>query len=105
MSHPNEDPIVTSSRREAVAASFVWLAALVYSVGYCYRYGYDRKLDPSLSDMRFYFGWPDWVFFGIVVPWLVCTAVSAVFAFAIIRDAPLGDDRDEPEGRDDGDAP
>ncbi len=93
METTNEDPVVTSSRREAVWASLVWATALAYSVGYCYRYGYGRDLDPSLADMRFYFGWPDWVFFGIVVPWLVCTAISVLFAFVLIQDAPLGEDR------------
>jgi hypothetical protein len=99
-----EDPLVSSSRREAIVTALLWLAALCYSVGYCYTHGYnrgtagfDRKLDPSLDGVQFYFGWPDWVFWGIVFPWGVCTVISAIFAFAFMRDEPLGADRSDDE--------
>jgi hypothetical protein len=99
-----EDPIVRSSRREALLTLALWTAATVYSVCYCYTHGYsrgtdgfDRTLTPSLSDMKFYFGWPDWVFWGIVLPWGICTVISAIFAFTFMRDAPLGEDRDDDE--------
>jgi hypothetical protein len=100
-----EDPIVRSSRREAVLTVVIWASTLAYTVGYCYTHGYsrgagtnDRKLDASLEGMTFYFGWPDWVFWGIVVPWGVCTVVSAIFAFVFMRDAPLAaEGGDEPE--------
>jgi len=91
-----EDPILRSSRREAVLTVVIWGVALTYSVSYCYLHGYsrgageyDRKLDASLEGMKFYLGWPDWVFWGIVVPWGVCTVISAFVAFLIMRDAPL----------------
>ncbi|MGC3966979.1 MAG: DUF997 family protein [Pirellulales bacterium] len=95
MPHPQEDPIVRSSRREAVATVVIWFAALCWSVGYCYAHGYNRPLDASLEGMTFYFGWPDWVFFGIVVPWGSCVIVSTLFAFVFMQDAPLGEDRDD----------
>lgn len=82
---------VSTARREALAAMSVWLAALVWSVGYCYRFGYDR--DPAA--LEFYWGFPDWVFWGIVVPWFVCWGISAWFAFVFIQDVPLGDDPGE----------
>jgi hypothetical protein len=93
-----EDPIVTSSRREALVFLLIWTTALVYSVGYCYRHGYDRKLDASLDGMTFYFGWPDWVFWGVVVPWCVCVLLSIVVGSVVMRDAPLGEDVAENEG-------
>ena len=37
---------------------------------------------------------PDWVFWGIVVPWVICVLVSVVFAFRIMGDEPLGDEID-----------
>ena len=46
---------------------------------------------------RFHLGWPDWVFWGIVVPWGACVVVSALFAFVFMQDAPLGEDRDDEE--------
>jgi hypothetical protein len=87
-----EDPVVTSSRREALMATSLWVVAGVYSVTYCYMHGYNRTLDPKLSDMKFYFGWPDWVFWGVVVPWLVCVVLSTIFAFFIMSDGKLADD-------------
>ena len=89
-----DDPIVTSSRREAVGFACIWLTTLLYTVGYCFRHGFRRELDSSLSTMEFVFGWPDWVFWGIVLPWGVCTIVSIVFATLVMRDAPLGEERD-----------
>jgi len=89
-----EDPVVTSSRREAIWTLLLWCATLVYTVGYCYTHGYNRPLDKDLTGMTFYFGWPDWVFFGIVVPWLVCVVISTLFAFCFMRDGKLADDLD-----------
>ena len=92
-----EDPIVTSSRREALAFAILWTATLAYTVGYCFTHGYNRPLDPSLEGMTFVFGWPDWVFYGVVAPWLVCTAISVVFATIVMKDAPLGEEVEQDE--------
>jgi hypothetical protein len=92
MSELQEDPIVTSSRREAACFAVLWVATLGYTVGYCYTHGYDRQLDSSLDGMTFVLGWPDWVFWGIILPWGVCTLLSIVFATFIMRDAPLGEE-------------
>jgi len=99
MPDPREDPIVTSSRREALVFLAIWTTALSYTVGYGYTHGYGRKLDASLDGMQFYFGWPDWIFWGVVAPWCVCTVLSLVVATVVMRDAPLGEDvadEDEP---------
>lgn len=98
MPDPREDPIVTSSRREAVVFFVIWTTTLAYTVGYCYTHGYGRKLDASLDGMMFYFGWPDWIFWGIVVPWCVCTVLSVIVGTIVMRDAPLGEDVEEDEG-------
>ncbi|HET6879060.1 MAG TPA: DUF997 family protein [Pirellulales bacterium] len=87
-----EDPIVRSSRREAVAAFAVWLTAMSYTVGYCYFYGYR---DPAA--IRLIGGVPDWVLYGVVAPWTVCTIVAGAFAY-FISDADLGAELDESEG-------
>lgn len=97
MPEPLEDPIVRSSRREAICFAVLWCITLAYCVGYCTTHGYDRKLDASLDGMTFIFGWPDWVFWGVVAPWLTCTVISIVFALRVMRDAPLGNDADDEE--------
>ena len=62
------ESLPASSRREAVAVMVTWLAAMVYTVGYCYLYGYNRRAE----SLTFVWGFPDWVFWGIVAPWAVC---------------------------------
>lgn len=91
MAHENEDPVVTSTRREALGVLAAWLIAMTYTVTYCYVYGYDRKA----ADLKFVLGFPDWFFWGLVVPWTLCVVVSWLYAFYFMQDADLGDDRDE----------
>jgi hypothetical protein len=81
-----DDPVLRSARREASVVLAVWLAALVYTVGYCYVFGYGR--DPD--SLRFVLGFPDWVFWGILAPWTACTAISGWFAFVFMTDDDLG---------------
>lgn len=91
MAHKNEDPVVTHSRHEALGVLAAWLIAMTYTVTYCYVNGYDR----SAADLKFVLGFPDWFFYGLVVPWTICLALSWWYAFIFMKDADLGDDRDE----------
>lgn len=86
MGHPNEDPLLASARREAVIAMAVWFVAMVYSVTVCYWFGYGREL----ADLTYVLGFPDWVFWGIVVPWSACVVFSTWFAMFYMRDEELG---------------
>jgi len=87
------DPVVKAARREALFAGAMWLVAMIYTVTYCYLHGYGRTLD----DLHFVLWFPDWVFWGIVVPWLTCILVSTLFAYRIMGNEPLGPDRQESE--------
>ena len=86
-----EDPVLTSARREALLVFAIWLAACVYSIGVCYRLGYWR----DVATLTYVFGFPDWVFWGVVVPWTVCTALSLVLSSFVITDDPLGEEQAE----------
>jgi hypothetical protein len=88
---PDEDPLVRSSRREAIVIGLIWLAALCYSVGYCYLNGYHR--DPRT--LTFLWGVPDWCFWGIVVPWAFCVALSWLLARLLMRNEDLGAEQEE----------
>jgi hypothetical protein len=89
-----EDAVVRAARREAALALALWVVATLYSVTYCYNYGYGR----SIESLSFVLWFPDWVFWGIVVPWLACALISVVFAFRIMGDEPLGDEADATAG-------
>jgi hypothetical protein len=88
MTGVKEDPIVTSSRRELALVMAMVVVAAVYTVSYCALFGYGRSAD-SLS---FVLWFPDWVFWGIVAPWVLCAAFSSYFALRIMDDAPLEDE-------------
>ncbi|WP_373651658.1 DUF997 family protein [Schlesneria sp. DSM 10557] len=85
MSEHQELPLLKAARREAIAAFAIWLAATIFSLGYCFTYGYSR--DPET--LTYVMGFPDWVFWGIVLPWGVCTIISTLFAFVFMTDDEL----------------
>ena len=85
MTQNKELPLLKSARREAFTAMSIWIIATIYSVGYCSLFGYGR----SEETLKFVFGFPDWVFWGIVVPWGVCTIVATLFAFLFMADEDL----------------
>ncbi len=91
---PSEDPVLTSARREAIIVGVNFVVALGYSITYCYFNGYNR----TAEDLKFVFGFPDWIFWGILVPWLACVTFSFFFASRMMRDEDLGED--PPEGGD-----
>jgi hypothetical protein len=85
MSESHEIPLLKSARREALAAMAIWLIATIYSVGYCFLFGYGRKPE----SLTFVLGFPDWVFWGLILPWGVCTIISSLFAFWFMVDEEL----------------
>jgi hypothetical protein len=91
MNSRHEDPVLVSSRREAWLVLGIWLVACVYSIGVCYRYGYGREW----TTLTYVVGFPDWIFWGVIVPWSVCTALSFWLAYFVIRDEDLGEEREE----------
>ncbi|HEY4308659.1 MAG TPA: DUF997 family protein [Pirellulales bacterium] len=92
MNRPALDPVFVSARREAIVAALIWAAATAWSVGYCALFGYGR----TPESLTFVLWFPDWIFWGIVAPWLACVVVSMWFAFFFMRDEDLGsNDQDE----------
>ena len=91
MSQRQEDPLLISARREAVLVFFIWLFACLYSVGVCYRWGYER----DVATLTYVLGFPDWIFWGIVTPWTVCTGLSFLLSWFLIADEDLGREQEE----------
>lgn len=83
-----EDPALISARREAIIVFGTWLVTMAYCLTYCARHAYGRPIE----DLKYVFGFPDWVFWGIVVPWGACILFSWVFAAIWMRDEELGED-------------
>jgi hypothetical protein len=83
-----------NARREAVTVAVVWLLALLWTVGYCARHAYGRAAD----DLGTVLGFPDWAFWGIFVPWALCTSFTVVYCLWGVADDDLGADQDEGAG-------
>lgn len=107
MSEPKSSAqLFRNACREARLVLLVWFLALVWSVGYCYLFGYQHQPDDwvvqmglasvrSPQDLHYYWGIPDWVFFGILAPWLLCSAFTVIFAKWIMTDDDLGQEAEE----------
>jgi hypothetical protein len=89
-----EDPVVKAARREACLALAMWIVAMCYTVTYCYLNGYGR----SVESLTFVLWFPDWVFWGIIVPWVLCVVLSIPFAFRWMGDESLGEEMDDQPG-------
>jgi hypothetical protein len=87
-SQNREQRLLRNARREGLLIMLVWLAALVWSVGSGYYFGYDRT-----REIHLILGMPDWVFWSVVLPWGVCLLFSSWFCFFYMADDDLGEDR------------
>jgi hypothetical protein len=94
------------ARREAIVVIIVWALALTWTVGYCYLRGYQHDetswvVQQGLAqphtpdDFRQIAGLPEWVFFGILLPWLACTAFTIGFCLFGMTDDDLGREAEE----------
>ena len=117
MQHIQEDPVLISSRREALIVFACWVIAMTWSVSYCYLNGYitdsslisnKQKVEvrqtsqpggipelwvdhgKGLQQVEFVLGFPAWIFWGVALPWWLCTAFSLFFGAFIVRDEDLG---------------
>jgi hypothetical protein len=95
--NPPSKSLLRTARREAVVSLLAWLSALVYTVGYCYLHGYRRPVE----ELRFVWGFPDWIFWGVVVPWVFWFAFSVWYAFWFMQDTPMDDGEEQPARGDD----
>src|SRR5262245_69702 len=76
-----EDRVYLSSRREALVVLVVFVLSMIWTVGYCYLYGYGG----DIRQLKFVLGFPSWVFWGVVMPWGVCIAFSLFFGAYFVR--------------------
>ncbi|MEZ6053940.1 MAG: DUF997 family protein [Planctomycetaceae bacterium] len=72
------------ARREALVILGLWAAAMLWVVPHCYFFGYHPVENPE--QLKTIIGIPDWVFWGVFVPWLACCLFLPVFSFWLIQD-------------------
>ena len=88
-----EQQLLRHARREGFLIMIVWAVDLVWSVTVSYLMGYNR--DPQTIGLIL--GMPDWVFWGIVLPWGLTLLFSGWFCFGFMADDDLGRDMAEGE--------
>lgn len=91
-SPPTEDPVLQSSRRESIFVGILFALAITYATTYCGIFGYGRDWE----SIRFILGFPDWIFWGVVVPWVFCVLISIWYALRYVRDEALGEEGEDP---------
>ena len=84
-----EGRLLRTARREAAVVFVIWLVAITYTVGYSYTFGYDRPVE----SITYVYGVPDWVMWGVVLPWAVSTVAAVWFAVFFMTDEPLGEEQ------------
>ncbi len=82
-----DDPVFLHARREALVILAVWAAAMLWVVPYCYFFGYHPITESE--QLKTIIGIPDWVFWGVFVPWGVCCLVSIGLSCWFIQDDDL----------------
>jgi hypothetical protein len=83
-----EQRLLKNARREGRLLMAGWAIALVWSVGVGTFLGYNR----DAREMDLILGFPDWVFWSVVLPWGVCLVFSTWFCFFYMADDDLGED-------------
>jgi hypothetical protein len=107
-----DDPVYLNCRREAIFILALWACCFVYTVGFCYLTGYasheptPQSTGPALGAMvgslhdfdrtpeslrsPLGLGIPDWVFYGVVMPWLTCIVLTFLFCLFVFKEDDLG---------------
>lgn len=118
--HPSNNlTVLRNARREATMIMTLWLGCMIYTGVFCYTHGYlnhaphAAPTGPSLGEIvgpleqynrepdtlifPFSLGIPDWVFWGVVVPWLFCIVVTFWFCLVFFTEDDLCDDSGSPD--------
>jgi hypothetical protein len=88
------DPTFTNARREAAVILIIYSISLLYTILFCNFFGYDR--DPET--IRLYFGIPDWVAWGVLLPWTINVLVTFWFCFFYMAEDDLENLSEEVNG-------
>ena len=88
---PQYDPTFLNSRREAALIFAAWVVFFLWSVPFCYHFGYGA----GAAAQSTLWGMPRWVVWGIGVPWLVADAFTIWLVARYMGDDDLGEGRVE----------
>ena len=83
MTHPSnaETRCLRQSRRELWLILLAWLGCALWVISYCSLNAYD--LAPE--EVATLLGFPDWVFWGVVTPWMVANGFTFWFCLRALK--------------------
>ena len=89
--------MLRSAWREALFVFALWGTAMAWSVSYCWLNAYppQDQLEAAAERLTFTFGFPTWVFYGIVAPWVLCAILSFFISRFVMTDSDLGIEPEE----------
>jgi hypothetical protein len=100
--------LLRNTYTELTVCAVVWLVTLLWTISYNVLAGYKHAPDSWLvtagwarhpdAKLVTVFGFPDWVFWGIVVPWVIATAFTVVYSLWGMADDDLGHEADQKTG-------
>lgn len=94
------DPVFQHAKRETIVLLVTFTLFLVWSISVSVYLGYRA---PDESTFRTVFGIPDWVFWGIALPWVAANVFTFGFGLFYMADDPLGEALDEQDTQTDND--
>ncbi|MCC9598941.1 YhdT family protein [Stieleria sp. JC731] len=80
-----DSTLLRNSLREAKWILLIWCGCFLWVIGYCCLNGYQTTAQP----LQLTFGFPSWVFWGVLMPWLLATTISVWFALLKIQNDSL----------------
>lgn len=83
-----DDPVFRNTRREAILILAIWAVALCWVVPYCILSGYQPPQSPE--ELQLVWGMPEWIFYGVALPWMIASAVTIGLCLFVIQDDDLG---------------
>ncbi|HRE99718.1 MAG TPA: hypothetical protein PLI18_04310 [Pirellulaceae bacterium] len=91
-SHWPLDPVYRHARRETTVIVLICLLMMVWALGSARLFGFGT-LDVETAERQAILGVPTWVFWSLLVPWVLGTAITGWFCFFYLADDPLGRER------------
>lgn len=91
------DPVYQNSKRETYWILLIWAVFALWVVGVSGWLGFGNNPNDPIKTVL---GFPNWVFWGIAVPWLGANIVIFYFANKVMRDDPLSDGKDLDHSKD-----
>jgi hypothetical protein len=81
--------------------SVCWFCAFLWTLSFCYLRGYQHPADSWLvqiglaeprtsGNFRLVLGMPDWIVWGIMLPWIICSVITVLYGLYGMKDDDLG---------------